>query len=110
MDGTVIAQIIVSGSLMGLIYSLVAYGFQLTFATSKSINFGQLRSYMEKRWPGPRGSPHDPQPPGPLAPVSGIDDFPPPELATAKVESWRTTSSPEHLGQAVPPSPKDSFS
>ena len=41
MDGTVIAQIIVSGSLMGLIYSLVAYGFQLTFATSKSINFGQ---------------------------------------------------------------------
>ena len=41
MDGTVIAQIVVSGSLMGLIYSLVAYGFQLTFATSKSINFGQ---------------------------------------------------------------------
>jgi branched-chain amino acid transport system permease protein len=26
---------------MGLVYALVAYGFQLTFATSKSINFGQ---------------------------------------------------------------------
>lgn len=26
---------------MGLVYALVAYGFQLTYATSKSINFGQ---------------------------------------------------------------------
>src|SRR4051794_8521846 len=31
----------VSGALMGLVYALIAYGFQLTFATSKSINFGQ---------------------------------------------------------------------
>jgi branched-chain amino acid transport system permease protein len=31
----------VSGALMGLVYALVAYGFQLTYATSKSINFGQ---------------------------------------------------------------------
>src|SRR3954468_20703108 len=31
----------VSGSLMGLVYALIAYGFQLTFATRKSINFGQ---------------------------------------------------------------------
>ena len=31
----------VSGALMGMVYALVAYGFQLTFATSKSINFGQ---------------------------------------------------------------------
>ncbi|HET9551770.1 MAG TPA: branched-chain amino acid ABC transporter permease [Anaeromyxobacteraceae bacterium] len=37
----VILQIAVSGALMGLVYALVAYGFQLTFATSKSINFGQ---------------------------------------------------------------------
>jgi branched-chain amino acid transport system permease protein len=36
-----VAQIAVSGALMGLVYALVAYGFQLTFATSKSINFGQ---------------------------------------------------------------------
>jgi branched-chain amino acid transport system permease protein len=41
MDLSVIAQIVVSGSLMGLVYALVAYGFQLTYATSKSINFGQ---------------------------------------------------------------------
>jgi len=31
----------VSGSLMGLVYALIAYGFQLTYATSKSVNFGQ---------------------------------------------------------------------
>lgn len=31
----------VSGALMGLVYALVAYGFQLTYATSKSVNFGQ---------------------------------------------------------------------
>jgi branched-chain amino acid transport system permease protein len=36
-----IAQMIVSGALMGLVYALIAYGFQLTYATSKSINFGQ---------------------------------------------------------------------
>jgi branched-chain amino acid transport system permease protein len=34
-------QMAVSGALMGLVYALIAYGFQLTFATSKSINFGQ---------------------------------------------------------------------
>jgi branched-chain amino acid transport system permease protein len=37
----VILQMGVSGALMGLVYALIAYGFQLTFATSKSINFGQ---------------------------------------------------------------------
>src|SRR5512137_3226691 len=31
----------VSGMLMGRVYALVAYGFQLTYATSKSLNFGQ---------------------------------------------------------------------
>jgi branched-chain amino acid transport system permease protein len=31
----------VGGALMGLVYALIAYGFQLTYATSKSINFGQ---------------------------------------------------------------------
>jgi branched-chain amino acid transport system permease protein len=41
MDLPVIAQMVVSGALMGLVYALVAYGFQLTYATSKSINFGQ---------------------------------------------------------------------
>jgi branched-chain amino acid transport system permease protein len=38
---SIIAQMSVSGALMGLVYALVAYGFQLTYATSKSINFGQ---------------------------------------------------------------------
>jgi branched-chain amino acid transport system permease protein len=41
MTASVVPQLIVSGAFMGLVYALVAYGFQLTFATSKSINFGQ---------------------------------------------------------------------
>ncbi|MDO8207126.1 MAG: branched-chain amino acid ABC transporter permease [Gallionella sp.] len=41
MNLDIIAQMAVSGALMGLVYALIAYGFQLTFATSKSINFGQ---------------------------------------------------------------------
>ena len=41
MDASIILQITVSGALMGLVYALIAYGFQLTYATSKSINFGQ---------------------------------------------------------------------
>ncbi|MHB1093465.1 branched-chain amino acid ABC transporter permease [Thiobacillus sp.] len=36
-----IVQLAVSGALMGMVYALIAYGFQLTYATSKSINFGQ---------------------------------------------------------------------
>ena len=41
MNKIFIAQIVVSGALMGLVYALIAYGFQLTYSTSKSINFGQ---------------------------------------------------------------------
>ncbi|HTF99008.1 MAG TPA: branched-chain amino acid ABC transporter permease [Nitrospirota bacterium] len=41
MTASVVPQLIVSGAFMGLVYTLVAYGFQLTYATSKSINFGQ---------------------------------------------------------------------
>jgi branched-chain amino acid transport system permease protein len=41
MTASVVPQLVVSGALMGLVYALVAYGFQLTYATSKSINFGQ---------------------------------------------------------------------
>lgn len=41
MPLSIVAQIAVSGAFMGLVYALVAYGFQLTYATSKSINFGQ---------------------------------------------------------------------
>ncbi len=38
---SVIVQLVVSGALMGMVYALIAYGFQLTYSTSKSINFGQ---------------------------------------------------------------------
>lgn len=41
MTASIVPQLIVSGAMMGLVYALVAYGFQLTYATSKSINFGQ---------------------------------------------------------------------
>jgi branched-chain amino acid transport system permease protein len=41
VTGQILAQLCVSGALIGLVYALVAYGFQLTFATSKSLNFGQ---------------------------------------------------------------------
>ena len=41
MNFAAIAQMTVSGALMGLVYALIAYGFQLTYATSRSINFGQ---------------------------------------------------------------------
>jgi len=41
MTPVVFAQLAVSGALMGLVYALIAYGFQLTYATSRTINFGQ---------------------------------------------------------------------
>jgi len=41
MDIAIIGQMAVSGALMGLVYALIAYGFQLTYATSRSLNFGQ---------------------------------------------------------------------
>src|SRR6202165_6274941 len=41
MTISIIAQLAVSGALIGLVYALIAYGFQLTYATSQSINFGQ---------------------------------------------------------------------
>jgi branched-chain amino acid transport system permease protein len=41
MELMIIGQMTVSGAAMGLVYALVAYGFQMTYATSESINFGQ---------------------------------------------------------------------
>ncbi len=41
MTPAILLSLAVSGGLMGLVYALIAYGFQLTYATSKSINFGQ---------------------------------------------------------------------
>jgi len=34
-------QLIVSGTVIGMIYAVIAFGYQLTFATSKTLNFGQ---------------------------------------------------------------------
>ncbi len=36
-----LAQMAVGGGLMGMAYALVAYGFQLTYAAGKAVNFGQ---------------------------------------------------------------------
>jgi branched-chain amino acid transport system permease protein len=41
MPLSIVVQIAVSGALMGMVYALIAYGFQLTYATSKSLNFAQ---------------------------------------------------------------------
>src|SRR5215813_8360343 len=41
MPLSVAVQIAVSGALMGMVYALIAYGFQLTYATSKSLTFAQ---------------------------------------------------------------------
>ncbi len=46
MDLMVIAQMGESGAAMGMAYALIAYGFQLTFAPSKSVNFGQAECVM----------------------------------------------------------------
>jgi branched-chain amino acid transport system permease protein len=37
----ILAQLIVSGISVGMIYGIIAFGYQLTFATSKTLNFGQ---------------------------------------------------------------------
>ncbi len=34
-------QVLVSGVTLGMIYGLIAFGYQLTFVTSKTVNFGQ---------------------------------------------------------------------
>ena len=38
---SVFLQLIVSGIAVGMIYGVIAFGYQLTFATSKTLNFGQ---------------------------------------------------------------------
>jgi branched-chain amino acid transport system permease protein len=39
-------QLIVSGVSVGMIYAVIAFGYQLTFATSKTLNFGQGEALM----------------------------------------------------------------
>ena len=42
----ILAQLIVSGIVVGMIYGVIAFGYQLTFATSKTLNFGQGEALM----------------------------------------------------------------
>ena len=42
----ILAQLIVSGIALGMIYALIAFGYQLTFATSATLNFGQGEALM----------------------------------------------------------------
>ena len=42
----ILAQLIVSGVVVGMIYGVIAFGYQLTFATSKTLNFGQGEALM----------------------------------------------------------------
>ena len=42
----VLAQLIVSGISVGMIYGVIAFGYQLTFATSRTLNFGQGEALM----------------------------------------------------------------
>ncbi len=39
-------QLLVSGIAVGMIYAVIAFGYQLTFATSKTLNFGQGEALM----------------------------------------------------------------
>jgi len=42
----ILAQLLVSGIAVGMIYGVIAFGYQLTFATSKTLNFGQGEALM----------------------------------------------------------------
>ena len=42
----ILAQLIVSGIALGMIYAVIAFGYQLTFATSSTLNFGQGEALM----------------------------------------------------------------
>ncbi|MDB5366194.1 MAG: inner-rane translocator [Rhodospirillales bacterium] len=42
----ILLQLIASGIAVGMIYAAIAFGYQLTFATSKTLNFGQGEALM----------------------------------------------------------------
>ncbi len=43
---SILMQLVVSGMAVGMIYGVIAFGYQLTFATSKTLNFGQGEALM----------------------------------------------------------------
>jgi len=45
-DVLTFAQLVVSGISVGMIYGVIAFGYQLTFATSGTLNFGQGEALM----------------------------------------------------------------
>ena len=42
----ILLQLIFSGIALGMIYAVIAFGYQLTFATSGTLNFGQGEALM----------------------------------------------------------------
>ena len=48
----ILLQLIYSGIALGMIYAVIAFGYQLTFATSGTLNFGQGEALMLARWSG----------------------------------------------------------
>ena len=42
----ILAQLLVSGITVGMIYGVIAFGYQLTFSTSKTLNIGQVEALM----------------------------------------------------------------
>lgn len=42
----IFAQLAISGIAQGMIYAVIAFGYQLTFATSRTLNFGQGEALM----------------------------------------------------------------
>src|SRR6201994_4875873 len=42
----ILLQLIYSGIALGMIYAVIAFGYQLTFATSSTLNFGQGEALM----------------------------------------------------------------
>ena len=43
---TILLQLVYSGIALGMIYAVIAFGYQLTFATSGTLNFGQGEALM----------------------------------------------------------------
>lgn len=50
----ILLQLIYSGIALGMIYAVIAFGYQLTFATSGTLNFGQGEALMLARWSASR--------------------------------------------------------
>ena len=49
----ILLQLIYSGIALGMIYAVIAFGYQLTFATSGTLNFGQAKPCWA-RWSASR--------------------------------------------------------